>query len=166
MTNCIGQLVASNQVLYPAAFDGGSRMDLLYCFKKSGFSQDLIIREQLAPPSAWGLSDFSRLQIWTEFLTPPVAQLRQQTNSDGTVVDQEISFGQSRIGQGHAFLIGDETNSGSVFVDKHWVQLTNSGRWFLVEEVKFAAISAGLQTLPPPSQQANAGVRRVRARGL
>lgn len=72
LTNSTGTLVNSNQVLYPAAFTDVNA-DVRYTYTISGFDQDIIIREQMPSPTAYGLSPSTTwLQIWTEFLDSPV----------------------------------------------------------------------------------------------
>ena len=71
LTNSVGQLISSNQVIYPNAFVGVDA-DLLYTYKKSGFEQDVIFRHQPPTPEQFGFnSSNTRLQLLTEFFNPP-----------------------------------------------------------------------------------------------
>ena len=49
-----GQLVGTNRVLYPNAFDGVSA-DVLYTYKRGGFEQDVILKRQPPTPESFGL---------------------------------------------------------------------------------------------------------------
>jgi hypothetical protein len=56
VTNAVGELVAVNTLLYPRAFDTFDA-GICYTYRKSGFSQDILVFENPGPPSAWGLDD-------------------------------------------------------------------------------------------------------------
>ena len=49
LTNSIGALVGDNQIIYTNAF-AGLKADLLFTYKKAGFEQDVILRQQPSPP--------------------------------------------------------------------------------------------------------------------
>ncbi len=49
LTNSVGQIVGSNQVIYTNAFNGfGLKADILFSFTRSGFEQDILIRSRAA----------------------------------------------------------------------------------------------------------------------
>jgi hypothetical protein len=147
----------NNQVVYADAFDGGFKADVVYRNTKAGIEQNILLKEQLPSPVAFGLNPANtRLQVMTEFLNPPTAQVTQATAFDGTTVDQMIEFGQMCIGQGQAFSVESDltTTPGGIPmngfpVNKHWL-LVNS-RQILVEDVPFPMIAPQLQELPAPS---------------
>src|ERR1700679_3482047 len=79
LTNSIGQLVSSNQVIYTNAF-AGLDADILYSYTRSGLEQDIVIRSQPPTPASLDLNpDTTRLQVLTEFFDPP--QPRQATRT-------------------------------------------------------------------------------------
>jgi hypothetical protein len=145
-----GQLLPTkNQVLYPDAFTD-FKCSVRYTYTKAGFEQDIILEEQPPSPKEWSLNpETTKLQVLTEFLDPPAAEVSRQTGTPGAS-DKVINFGQMRIGQGKAFLTGTETGpaKGGIAVEKHWQKL--DGRDVLVEEVPIPAIAPQLLTLPLP----------------
>lgn len=145
-------LPTNNSVLYQDVFNGGFRVDAIYENNLAGGEQNLILREQIPPPSAWGLSDDScRLLAWTEILNGPEMRVDEQQLDDGTVVAKLIYLGRMFIGPGKAFLTDSDLSSTNraILVDK---QVVRSGaRTFLVESLKYAAIAPSLATLPPPA---------------
>jgi hypothetical protein len=153
LTNSVGELISSNQIIYPNAF-AGIRADLLYTYKKSGFEQDVIFRQQLPAPEQFGLnSKPSRLQLITEFFNPPapVQDVSPGNPQDG-LHDTTLTFGKMTMGHGHAFLIGSKglqskDNAASVY--KSWINV--GGRKFLVEELPYRRLSSSLATLPSQS---------------
>ena len=71
LSNSVGELISSNQVLYPNAF-AGLDADLLYTYRKSGFEQDVVFRAQPPAPEQFGFdSANTKLQLLTEFFNPP-----------------------------------------------------------------------------------------------
>ena len=159
-----GQIVGSNQVIYPSAFTnamtGASfKADLVYTYKKGSFEQDVVLRQQPPTPESFGLnSDNTRLEALTEFFEMPqpgvaVGSVRTEI---GQLEDDEISFGGTRMAQGKAFMLG--TNSPSTIVNKRWLQL--DGRQILLEEVRVPAIRDGLSQLPLTAQAGGKALKR------
>ncbi len=136
LTNSIGQLVGSNQVIYPDAFTD-FKADLRYTYTKAGFEQDIILREQPLTPESYGLNPATaRLQVLTEFFNTPqpavtTAMLPKQAGI--TLTDENLDFGAMQMMPGRAFLLGSDAHEGGALVSKSWVKL--EGRQFLVEEV-------------------------------
>src|SRR5882724_11742692 len=100
LKDSIGQVVGagSNQVVYADAFNGGFKADVVYRNTKAGFEQNIVVREQLPSPASFGLNPTNtRLQVMTEFLNPPTAQVTQAKMTNGTTVDQMLDFGQMSI---------------------------------------------------------------------
>ncbi len=55
LTNSIGQVLGTNQVIYTNAFTDFAA-DLVYTYTKAGFEQDVILREQPPTPESLGLN--------------------------------------------------------------------------------------------------------------
>jgi len=154
LKDSVGELIGSNQVVYPDAFTD-FHADLCYAYTKSGFEQDIILREQPPAPEGYGLAlQTTRLQVLTEFFNPPQPARRSSPLREHMGVrlnDETLDFGGMKIGPGRAFAFGAQPDTGdSVAVAKTWVQL--SGRQFLVEELPIAAIAEQLDGLPSPVQ--------------
>jgi len=158
LTNSIGQLVSSNQIIYPNAFEGLDA-DLLYTYTKSGLEQNIIIRSMPPSPAASGLNlATTRLQVLTEFFDPPkTAVSTTPIPSQGGIAlnDESLDFGVMRMMQGRAFLFGTDASDAGVWVAKSWVQI--DGRQFLVEEIPLAALANQLAALPAPQITQKAG---------
>jgi hypothetical protein len=154
LKDSIGELVGSNQVVYPDAFTD-FKADLVCTYRRSGFESDVIFREQPHGPEQYGLNpQTSQLQLLTEFFdTPePIQNGASVTNSDG-LTDTTLQFGKTTMGHGKAFSI-DQTNHNrltlaSTRVYKSWLHL--NGRTFLVEQLPFHRIRGELQSLPVPA---------------
>lgn len=75
LTNSIGDLVSSNEIIYPGAFVGpGISADVEYIFHRSGLEQSLIIHSQLPAPEDYGMDSSDpnlRVQLITEFFDCP-----------------------------------------------------------------------------------------------
>ncbi|MDE3100331.1 MAG: hypothetical protein KGJ88_12745, partial [Verrucomicrobiota bacterium] len=144
-----GQIVGSNQVVYPDAMSG-VRVNVAYRYTKAGLSQDVVLLTQLPSPESFGLSSTSCvLQVLTEFSqapTPVIQTVPGATN--GVMTDETLVFGTGsgamRMIRGRAFLLG--TNSPAAAVSKQWVTVSN--RTVLVESVPLSAITNSLSKLP------------------
>jgi hypothetical protein len=140
-----GELIGTNEVLYTNAFQGIDA-DVMYNNRLDGMEQNVIIKEQLPSPSALGMtSQDVYLEVVTEFVTPPPATVTNLplTSPDGDP-DQAISWGQTSLGRGKAFMFGSQENSA--VVTKQYV--TAGGRYFLVERVRLQDIQPALSQLP------------------
>lgn len=153
LTNSVGELISSNQVLYPNAFVGVDA-DLLYTYKKSGFEQDVIFRQQPPVPEQFGLSSsVSRLQLLTEFFNPPApVETTGALSPENGLQDTSLTFGSMKMINGHAFLVnatGVQNNLRQLPVYKSWID--SDGRTFLIEELPYQRMSSQLATLPQMS---------------
>jgi hypothetical protein len=150
LTNSMGQLIDANQVIYTNAF-AGIDADLLYTFRKSGFEQDVIFREQPPTPEQFGLSSANtRIQLLTEFFdTPAPTEMADPVGSQDGLRDTTLTFGAMEMTHGRAFL-GSLSNRShnlhDVPVYKSWT--TVDGRSFLVEQVPYPELSSQLGALP------------------
>lgn len=162
-----GQLLPPNQILYADGFTG-LKADVLYIWKHSRFSQDVILRERPAFPPDLD-PQTTVLEVLTEFVLPPVPLLRKQVLKAQGNPDLEdaalIGFGSTLILRGHAIPAADgkALNFGvwtpgkdSAPVFKQWHQLPD-GRTFLVESVWWSDIQAYLQGLPAAQRAERAG---------
>jgi archaellum component FlaF (FlaF/FlaG flagellin family) len=149
LTNSIGVVVGNNQVIYPNAFTD-FKADLRYTYTKAGFEQDIILRQQPPTPESMGLNpDTARLQILTEFFSPPQPTIQSSAlpaQAGLSLTDQRLGFGAMQMISGRAFLLGANATDAGAMVDKQWLLL--DGRQFLVEEVPVDAILEGLAALP------------------
>jgi hypothetical protein len=150
LTNSIGVLVRSNQVVYPNAFTD-FEADLVCTYRKSGFECDLVFHEQPPAPEAYGLNSRStRLQLLTEFInTPEPEQTVTPPSTRDGLQDTTLQFGVTTFGRGKTFMVGSTaqaTNDVSVY--KSWIHL--QGRAFLVEEVPYPRVQPSLESLPVP----------------
>lgn len=149
LKDCNGAIVAPNQMLYADAFTN-LRADLQYTYSKAGLSQDVILRQALLPPGAYGLFDKSTiLQVYTEFFNSPDPEFTTTTNED--IPDANVlDFGDMKMGIGHAiFLRGNESAVMAGKVAKQWIHANN--RTFLIESIPYDVISAAMQNLPHAS---------------
>lgn len=150
----IGSVVGKNQVLYGDAFDS-VKADVRYTYRKSGIGQDIILREQLPSPADVGMdSSTTRVEVWTEFLNPPLATANNVNDqASGQVTQGFIDFGGMRIGRGAAFSIPDGNVQKSILpVDKQWQQI--DGRTFLIESVNYPSLLRRTADLPQRPQAA------------
>jgi hypothetical protein len=149
LTNSVGQLIGSNQIIYTDAFVGVDA-DLLYTYTKAGLEQDVILDAQPPTPESYGLNpQTTRLQLVTEFFNPPQPAVTTTSLPDQAglaLTDDTLDFGMMKLIQGRAFLLGNNQTAGQVMVGKQWLSV--NGRQFLVEEVPVAAIGNQLSQLP------------------
>jgi hypothetical protein len=149
LTNSIGVVVGNNQVVYPNAFTD-FKADLRYTYTLGGFEQDIILRQQPPTPESLGINpDTARLQILTEFFSPPQPTIQSAAlpaQAGVSLTDETLDFGLMEMAPGRAFLIGANAADTGAMVDKRWLLL--NGRQFLVEEVPVDEILEGLAALP------------------
>jgi hypothetical protein len=147
LTNSIGQLLGTNQVIYPNAF-AGLNADLLYTYTKAGFEQDVVLHEQPPAPATLGLDpDTAKVQVLTEFLNSPTPRTTESVlNQNDGLTDTTLTFGTMQMSRGKAFAIGETSRNDGVPVYKSWEQL--QGRNFLVESVPVSNLATELEQLP------------------
>ncbi|MES3030936.1 MAG: hypothetical protein V4697_00825 [Patescibacteria group bacterium] len=150
-----GQILPPNQILYADAFTD-LQADVRYTYRRDGFEQDIILREQLPSPAGFGLNpETTRLEVLTEYVNAPEGSvttklLRAEENPALRQVmalpdfaDQTLHFGAMKIGEGRAFALD---GSFDIAVGKSWEVL--NGRSVLIEAVEIPALQPALQTLP------------------
>jgi hypothetical protein len=141
-----GALLSPNQVIYPNAFSGVSA-DVIYIYKRGGFSQDVILKAQLPTPESFGLnSATTKLEVMTEFINPPSETVTVNKDRTGAEVDEEVAWGATRIGRGRAFDLSNKGVTAGVTVEKKYVNV--EGRKILFELVPMKAVAASLSRLP------------------
>jgi hypothetical protein len=145
-----GLQTALNQVVYPDAF-AGFKADLRYTYRRDGFEQDIVLREQPPSPESLGLNpETTKLEVLTEFFNAPEpATVRGKTDKKDGLTDTTLAFGRMKMGQGKAFSIGDAKTRTKIPVYKSWERL--QGRTFLVEEVSGRQVDSQLEQLPAPA---------------
>lgn len=177
LKDSIGEVIG-NQVIYRDAFDGPFKADLRYTYTKAGFEQDVIFRESPVvseSPEKHGMDPaVTRLEVWTEFLSPPApiriaSNLKVETNAlvrsamvDPDLSDETLDFGGSRIGPGTAFSLddtADEIEKPVIPVGKNWLRL--EGRDFLIEKVDFEDALPSLLKLPAPESLQDDGRKQA-----
>lgn len=117
ITNCVGTLVGTNQVLYRNAFQGGACASVIYTLKRGSFAQDVVITGRLDPLD-YGFPTNSQIQIWTEFYNSPRPNIMKrplyvekdpkvrQQKASPDFMDEVLTFGDSEeltFGTGKAF---------------------------------------------------------------
>ncbi len=164
LTNSAGELAGSNQVIYPDAF-AGLKADLRYTYRKSGFEQDIVLREQPPAPEAYGLNPkTARLQVLTEFFnTPEPASTEGLADPKRGLQDNLLSFGQMKMGRGKAFSLAHPAHGvrPEIPVYKSWQHL--EGRTFLVEELAYEQVAPQLETLPQAAKSAGTSLSSTRS---
>lgn len=156
-----GVLVEDNVVLYPDALQGKVTCDLRYTYTRSGFEQDVVLRDAPPPPESFGLSPTtSRLEVWTEFdepLEPAVKAVGKAAAAAASdpAADVELDFGSMKIGTGRFFRLGGEEQTLGLMV-KEWIR-EQDGRQFLVEAVAYGQVEGSLKDLP--ASEGGASVR-------
>lgn len=149
---CQGKIVAPNVVLYEAA-TSEYLCHFRYTYTKAGFEQDLILGEQLAPPSAYGLPDTAVLQLWTEVVSCPAPTVvrRAAVAGDGQTMetDPDLDLGSMRITRGRAFLLDERGTGQPVPTRKEWLEIDQ--RRFLVEELEATPTLRQMESLPKRS---------------
>ncbi|MDE3068896.1 MAG: hypothetical protein KGJ60_15290, partial [Verrucomicrobiota bacterium] len=131
-----GQIVGSNDVVYPDCFQG-LKANVVYKYTLAGLSQDVVLLEQPPSPESFGLSATSCvLQVLTEFTEAPVPVIRNVAAIPGSpMTDETLDFGTMKMIRGRAFLLG--TNSPAAAISKQWITVSN--RTVLVESVRLSA---------------------------
>jgi hypothetical protein len=153
LTNSVGQLLGTNQMIYANAFSGIAA-DLVYTYTKAGFEQDVVLREQPPTPASLGFDpSTTRLQLLTEFFNSAQPSATSSNwNQQAGLTDTTLAFGKMKMIRGKAFATGETTgtnrrHSGQP-VYKSWQHLQT--RTFLVEQLPVAQLAAELEQLPTP----------------
>jgi hypothetical protein len=158
---CVGQLVAPNVIVFADAFDDvAAAIKLTY--QPWGIESEVLLLES-GPlrPQDYGLVDNGGnivLEMWSEFHTWPAGGTAA-ASVEGGLPDVKLVFGQSQIGIGKAFSVGNEETT--IAVGKTWTQVDQ--KQFLIEAVRHVDLAPLLANLP---QQAAANNAAPRARAM
>lgn len=153
--DCVGTLLARDQVVYQDAFKGISA-DVVYTITEATFEQDVLIKERV-DPSEWGFDPATaRIRIFTELYDAPRPERMRRpirVESDERIrsrmvtpdlVDEVLGFGEFVLSTGRAFrTVEDET---VLLVAKETLVAEN--RVFLVESLEFAPFKEAFELLP------------------
>jgi len=178
ITNCAGELIDTNTVLFENAFSGVCA-SVVFRLERGSFRQDVVLTGDL-DPTAYGFSTNARIQVITEFYEPPSPEvttlpLRIEMNQSvrnsmavPDLIDQTLSFGQAVFGPGRAYLSPTPTGAKTAPPVVKELTQTSDGRWLLVESLEYASAWQALQTLPPcnsgaPSADAGHNLKRAGA---
>jgi len=162
--DCVGQLVAPNQIIWPDAFTD-FRADYRLTLRRDGVEADVILREQPPSPELFGLSaQTAQLQVLTEFLNAPTPKAATATVPASTnevpnsflvgpnLTDEQLSFGTTAFERGRAFSLDESESAGDGLsepeapVGKSWQKLQGPNgelRDFLIESVNYFSIAHG-----------------------
>ena len=142
-----GKIVARNKLVYENFLDDIAA-DAVYEVSKAGVMQLVIIKEDIAPPSAYGLPDeTSRLEVITEFVDAPKPGKRTRTlkgerdpvrrtqMAEPDFKDSTLYFGESVMIPGVAFGVGQNADEPirRQPVGKHWQEMPGENRSILFE---------------------------------
>jgi hypothetical protein len=145
LQNSLGFL-ENNRVVYTNAFSGVNA-DLEYIYTRAGLEQNVVLREQPPSPADFNLNPQSTfLEVVTEFYNSPMPMITTVTNN-GLSDDRILRFDDMLMGQGTAFISGDQTTGHGFGVTKHWLPQAN-GNAFLIEEVPYTALTNLVGVLP------------------
>ncbi|HMP81737.1 MAG TPA: hypothetical protein PKA41_03405 [Verrucomicrobiota bacterium] len=145
--NCKGQIVNSNQVLYAGAL--GKWGDVRYTYTKSGWEQDVILKQCVSPEDYGFDAKSTVIQAVTEFLSPPqpVKLMCSVPAFQGREITfEDLDWGTARVRPGKAFATGSGASSKSVSTFNQWVKIDE--RVVLVEQVAFEVLQQEMESLP------------------
>jgi hypothetical protein len=125
-------------------------IDVKYVVRRGSFGQELLFKQALAGPQAYGLSDMAVLVLMTEWTDLPPAQkdsraVRVGGEGGQVLQDEQISLGSMSFAQGRAFM-ADAQNAGSIPVYTRLQVI--EGRTFLLEQVPWKQIQPEMEKLP------------------
>ncbi len=161
------QQTAPNEITFINAFTG-LKADVRIKNEIGRFHQEVLLKEKITPEQLAKLgfdAETVRLEIWTEFLSPPSPDIHStvvlsETNqvlraamAEPDQVDQLLDFGGFKMVRGKTFVEGRAAKSVPVY--KEWSQ--TEGRTFLVEAVTYGWLAPLLESLPASTIAANKG---------
>ena len=175
---CVGELLPPGQVIYRGAFEG-TAADLRYTYKRSGYSQDVILRQQLPDPALYGFNGPVQLQVWTELTDPE--QWPTPSASGTNAGPARLDLQGLALGRGRAFPLEAAPQPGGarrpaaqslpISTRLHQVQDSVRRRHFLIEEIDQAKLRPQLEGLPAaprlssvPAPRGQPVVEAIRAR--
>lgn len=154
-----GKQTAPNEVVYFSAFDG-LEASIRVTYRRGGMAADLVLHELPPTPAELGLSDQSRLEMYTEFApetaSPTVTERVLRVEGDPALrnrmveadfKDQILDFGGYHMATGTAFALDGAPSSAKIAVGKRFTRL--DGRPILIEAVEWQAAKKLMTALPP-----------------
>ncbi len=162
VTNAVGWLVASNEIVFSNCFTH-IKASIRLKNTRAGLESDLILHESPPEPSEFGLSSSARLEMLTEQLAGPVPvprtsllyeerdPVKAATMLEPNLTDTELTYGQMKMGAGRAFVTPNTTNlppsARSSRVAKSFLNFEN--RKIIIEAVEHRRVRPALLLLPP-----------------
>ena len=156
----IGEVLKPNRIIYRSAFDGLDA-DMRFTYKKGVFEADLILKQKLVLPEGFSPTS-SRLELVTEFMDPPTADIRQcalaSPEGINLLDDALLDFGGLMMVPGKAFSVEetgaslDGQTDNMLRVLKRWQQI--DGRQVLIESVSWTEVEAHTKSLASGNQPA------------
>jgi hypothetical protein len=168
-----GEILPPNEVLYRGCFEG-IEADVAYVWKKGGLSQNVLLREAPVVPEGWSAD--SRIEVVTEFVEAPQADVRAQVVKAQGLPDRVdagfIVFGWMAAVPGVAYAVEGGANltgpgeieGGSVPVAKEWVAEQADVGALLIESVSYRESAEYLRDLPKLEARVETGDRVVEER--
>ena len=171
VSGATGLLVSPQEVVYPDCFSG-IKASLQYKNSRRGMSQNLLLERRPLPPTSYGLSAKSRLELLTEVLgeapqtvgAPKVLSAEGNPTVRATMVepdftDTSFAVGSLAMNRGRAFIINNGQPPSQPLALGRGAPVAKriqviAGKTYLIESVEHAAIQADLDTLPAPDQAA------------
>jgi len=154
--DAVATLVSSQRVVFEnALLDYSASLQITYT--RAGVESELILHENIDPPSEWNLSPETRLTVWSEWFDLPEVRkevhlvagesdaLARQLMAEPDRIDETIIFGEMRLTQGSAFQVGEGASTDSIIVSKQLVEV--EGRTFLIESADYREIEPMLKAL-------------------
>jgi hypothetical protein len=155
----VGQVLPSGSQVLWTNICTDITCDLLVSYLLAGVESEVILRERLPDPGLWGFSNNVVVQWWTEWFNPPPPDEEIRVLQDGST-DEFLHFGQMKMVNGKAFLVGDDTSPlHRIPTIKHWVTISN--RVCLVEETPLSAIQSAVSSLPVRTAQIRPNPRKA-----
>ncbi len=165
VTNAVGWLVASNEIVFSNCFTH-IKASIRLRNTRAGLESDLMLHESPPEPGAFGLSSSARLEMLTEQLAGPrpsqrSSVLREERDPlkaaamlEPHLVDTELTFGTMKMGAGRAFITPATTNvppaARSGRVAKSFLEFDN--RKIIIEAVEHRRVRPALLLLPPATK--------------
>lgn len=149
------ELDPPNRVIYRDAFEGGARSDVVMIWRHNYFAQEVVLRSRVRLPKSY-CPETTRLEIHTELIDPPPAQVTERRTAEGLDDHSFIRLGGLALPPGRAITVdescgaslgGPSPRTEGVLIGKRWDRRPDGGT-FLVESVPWIELEAMSQGLP------------------
>lgn len=161
------ELHPPNRIVYRDAFEGAVRADVVLIWRHNYVAQEVVLRSRAALPEGFA-PDTTQLEIVTEFIDPPQAQVserRAQRPGGGERADHSlIRFGGWTILPGRALAIdegggvslgGASPRAEGALIGKRWERMAD-GRTLLIESLEWEVLHDQSRDLPLAAVEAEA----------